>query len=184
MAEQSYSLEEFMKYVEEHNPHEDHYHQMVRELMGEVIPFVKENPKYAKNALLERLVEPERVVMFRVPWVDDEGKVHVNKGYRVQHSSSLGPYKGGIRFNPKVNLNMLKFLALEQTFKDSISDLMIGGAKGGSDFDPKGRSDNETMRFCQAFMSELYRHIGPHRLDVPAGDQGVGAKQIGYLFGQ
>ncbi len=155
----------------------------MEEVVGSVMPFLEKNPKYQKAKILERMVEPERVIIFRVPWVDDKGEIQVNRGFRIQMNSALGPYKGGLRFHPSVNLGILKFLAFEQVFKNSLTTLPMGGAKGGSDFDPKGKSDNEVMRFCQSFMNELFRHIGPDT-DVPAGDIGVGAREIGFLFGQ
>ncbi len=175
--------EDFMKEVIERNPGETEFHQAVREVVESVMPFLEKNPKYLKARILERIVEPERAIMFRVPWMDDAGVVHINRGYRVEMNSAIGPYKGGLRFHPSVNLGILKFLAFEQVFKNSLTTLPMGGGKGGSDFDPKGKSDNEVMRFCQSFMSELSRHIGPDT-DVPAGDIGVGAREIGYLFGQ
>ena len=165
------------------NPNEPEFHQAATEILTSFQPVVERHPEYEKAALLERFVEPERIIMFRVPWVDDQGGVRVNKGYRVQFNSAIGPYKGGLRFHPSVNLSIIKFLGLEQILKNSLTGLPIGGGKGGSDFDPKGRSDNEVMRFCQSFMTELYRHIGQDT-DVPAGDIGVGAREIGYLFGQ
>ncbi len=165
------------------NPNEPEFHQAATEILTSFQPVVERHPEYEKAALLERFVEPERIIMFRVPWVDDQGGVHVNKGYRVQFNSAIGPYKGGLRFHPSVNLSIIKFLGLEQILKNSLTGLPIGGGKGGSDFDPKGKSDNEVMRFCQSFMTELYRHIGQDT-DVPAGDIGVGAREIGYLFGQ
>ncbi len=165
------------------NPGEPEFHQAATEILESLAPIFDKHPEYEKAGLLERFVEPERTISFRVPWVDDAGKVHVNKGYRVQFNSAIGPYKGGLRFHPTVNLSVMKFLALEQILKNSLTSLPIGGGKGGSDFDPSGKSDGEIMRFCQSFMSELYRHIGPD-VDVPAGDIGVGAREIGYLFGQ
>lgn len=159
------------------------FHQAVEEVFGSLQPFLAKNPKYTQQGLLERIVEPERVIMFRVSWVDDKGNVQVNRGYRVQMNSAIGPYKGGIRFHPTVDLGVLKFLAFEQVFKNALTTLPMGGGKGGSDFDPKGKSDAEVMRFCQAFMSELYRHIGADT-DVPAGDIGVGGREVGYMFGQ
>ena len=165
------------------NPGEPEFHQAATEILESLEVVFEKHPEYEKAGLLERFVEPERTIMFRVPWVDDAGKVHVNKGYRVQFNSAIGPYKGGFRFHPTVNLSILKFLGLEQILKNSLTGLPIGGGKGGSDFDPSGKSDGEIMRFCQSFMSELYRHIGPN-VDVPAGDIGVGAREIGYLFGQ
>ena len=165
------------------NPGQPEFHQAATEVLNSIAPVVEKNPKYQEVSLLERLVEPERIVMFRVPWVDDNGKVQVNKGYRVQFNSAIGPYKGGLRFHPSVNLGIIKFLGFEQIFKNSLTGLPIGGAKGGSDFDPKGKSDREVMAFCQSFMTELQRHIGADT-DVPAGDIGVGAREIGYMFGQ
>ena len=165
------------------NPGEPEFHQAVREVFDSIAPVLDAHPEYADQAILERLVEPERIIAFRVPWVDDAGKIRVNKGYRVQFNSALGPYKGGLRFHPTVYLGMLKFLGFEQIFKNALTRQHIGGAKGGANFDPKGKSDNEVMRFCQSFMTELQRHIGPD-VDVPAGDIGVGGREIGYLFGQ
>ena len=165
------------------NPHESEYLEAVEEVLESLEPVVEADPRYEAQNIIGRIVEPERVVMFRIPWVDDSGKVQVNRGYRVQHSSAIGPYKGGMRFEPAVNLSVMKFLAFEQTFKNSLTTLPMGGGKGGSDFDPKGKSDNEIMRFCQALMNELFRHIGPDT-DVPAGDRGVGAREIGYMYGQ
>ncbi len=165
------------------NPNETEFHQAVEEVLMSLAPVIDRHPEFKKAGLLERITEPERVIMFRVPWVDDRGNVHVNRGYRVEFNSAIGPYKGGLRFHPSVNLGILKFLGFEQIFKNSLTTLPMGGAKGGSDFDPKGKSDNEIMKFCQSFMTELSKHIGPH-LDVPAGDIGVGGREIGYLFGQ
>lgn len=165
------------------NPNQPEFHQAVREVVESVMPVVEATPAYQKAKILERIVEPERVILFRVPWVDDRGEVQINRGYRIQMNSAIGPYKGGLRFHPTVNLGVLKFLAFEQVFKNSLTTLSMGGAKGGSDFDPKGKSNNEVMRFCQSFMGELYRHIGPDT-DVPAGDIGVGGREIGFLFGQ
>lgn len=176
-------VEDFMVKVMAKNPKEPEFHQAVREVADSVMPFIEENPKYQKAKVLERMTEPERVIIFRVPWVDDQGEIQVNRGYRIEMSSAIGPYKGGLRFHPSVNLSILKFLAFEQVFKNSLTTLPMGGGKGGSDFDPKGKSDNEVMRFCQSFMTELSRHIGPDT-DVPAGDIGVGGREIGYLFGQ
>jgi glutamate dehydrogenase (NADP+) len=176
-------VDAFMQHVIARNPHEPEFHQAVHEVVESVMSVVEMTPAYRKARILERLVEPERAITFAVPWMDDEGEVHVNRGYRVQMNSAIGPYKGGLRLHPSVNLSVLKFLAFEQVLKNSLTTLSMGGAKGGSDFDPKGKSDNEVMRFCQAFMNELYRHIGPDT-DVPAGDIGVGAREIGYLFGQ
>ncbi len=176
-------VERVLKNLKKRNPNEPEFHQAATEILTTLAPVVEKHPEYEKAGLLERLVEPERVVMFRVPWVDDKGKVQVNKGYRVQFNSAIGPYKGGLRFHPSVNLSIIKFLGLEQILKNSLTSLPIGGGKGGSDFDPKGKSDREVMAFCQSFMSELYRHIGPDT-DVPAGDIGVGGREIGFLFGQ
>ncbi len=165
------------------NPHEKEFHQAVREVAESVAPYIVANPQLIKMKVLERIAEPERVIMFRVPWVNDNGEVMINKGYRIQMNSAIGPYKGGIRFHSSVNLSILKFLAFEQTFKNSLTTLPMGGAKGGSDFSPRGKSDNEVMRFCQSFITELYRHIGPDT-DVPAGDIGVGGREVGFMFGQ
>ncbi len=176
-------INKFMDGVIANNPGEKEFHQAVLEVAEKLIPFIEENPQYSKLKILERLVEPERVIMFRVPWQDDAGEVQINKGYRVEYNSAIGPYKGGLRFHPSVTLSILKFLGFEQILKNSLTTLPMGGGKGGSNFNPKGKSDNEIMRFCQSFMSELYRHIGPNT-DVPAGDIGVGGKEIGFLFGQ
>jgi glutamate dehydrogenase (NADP+) len=176
-------VEEMMASVIIRNPGEPEFHQAVREVVESLTPFLEKNPKYKEVKIIERMVEPERVIMFRVPWVDDNGEIQVNRGYRIQMNSAIGPYKGGIRLHPSVNLSILKFLAFEQVLKNSLTTLPMGGAKGGSDFDPKGKSDNEVMRFCQTFMSELFRHIGPD-LDVPAGDIGTGGREIGFMFGQ
>ncbi|WP_027879637.1 NADP-specific glutamate dehydrogenase [Mesoflavibacter zeaxanthinifaciens] len=176
-------IEAFLDQVKANNGHEPEFLQAVHEVAETVIPFIEENPKYQDKLLLERMVEPERTIIFRVPWVDDKGQPQVNRGYRVEFNSAIGPYKGGLRFHPSVNLSILKFLGFEQVFKNSLTTLPMGGGKGGSDFNPKGKSDNEVMRFCQSYMSELYRHIGPNT-DVPAGDIGVGAREIGYMFGQ
>ena len=165
------------------NAHEKEFLQAVTEVFGSLETVIAAEPKYEKNAILERIVEPERVIQFRVPWVDDRGNFRVNRGFRVQFNSAIGPYKGGLRLHPSVNLGILKFLGFEQIFKNSLTTLPMGGGKGGCDFDPKGKSDNEVMRFCQSFMSELFRHIGPDT-DVPAGDIGTGAREIGYMFGQ
>lgn len=173
----------FMDQVRAKNPHEPEFLQAVEEVAEVIIPFLEDNLKYKKAKVLERMVEPERTIMFRVPWLDDAGTVQVNRGYRVEFNSAIGPFKGGLRFHPSVNLSILKFLGFEQVFKNSLTTLPMGGGKGGSDFDPKGKSDNEVMRFCQSFMTELSRHIGPDT-DVPAGDIGVGGREIGYLFGQ
>ena len=169
--------------IKQRDPNQAVFHQAVEEVFGSLKPFLEKNPKYLQHGLLERIVEPERVIMFRVSWVDDKGNVQVNRGYRIQMNSAIGPYKGGLRFHPTVDLGVLKFLAFEQVFKNALTTLPMGGGKGGSDFDPKGKSDGEVMRFCQAFMTELARHIGAD-LDVPAGDIGVGGREIGYLFGQ
>jgi len=177
------SVNAFMQGIIAKNPGEREFHQAVREVVESLMPFLEKNPKYQKARILERICEPERVIMFRVPWVDDKGQVQVNRGYRIEMNSAIGPYKGGLRFHPSVNLGILKFLAFEQVFKNSLTTLPMGGGKGGSDFDPKGKSDNEVMHFCQSFMTELFRHIGPDT-DVPAGDIGVGGREIGFLFGQ
>jgi len=177
------AIEAFMEKVKARDPHQPEFHQAVHEVVSSLMPFIEKNPKYKKEHVLERVVEPERVIIFRVPWVDDKGDIQINRGFRIQMNSAIGPYKGGLRFHPTVNLGILKFLAFEQVFKNALTTLPMGGGKGGSDFDPKGKSDNEVMRFCQSFMSELFRHIG-HNTDVPAGDIGVGAREIGYLFGQ
>jgi len=176
-------LDSFIREVIAKNPGEKEFHQAVYEVAASVLPLIEQEPKYKQAKILERLVEPERVVMFRVTWVDDHGDIQVNRGYRVQMNSAIGPYKGGLRFHPSVNLSILKFLAFEQVFKNSLTTLPLGGGKGGADFDPRGKSDQEVMRFCQSFMNELFRHIGPDT-DVPAGDIGVGGREIGYLFGQ
>ena len=183
MSSHQSQIDSFMDQVRAKNPHEAEFLQAVEEVAEVIIPFLDENPKYKKAKILERMVEPERTIMFRVPWLDDEGNVQVNRGYRVEFNSAIGPYKGGLRFHPSVNLSILKFLGFEQVFKNSLTTLPMGGGKGGSDFDPKGKSDNEVMRFCQSFMTELSRHIGPDT-DVPAGDIGVGGREIGYMFGQ
>ncbi|MBB1078050.1 NADP-specific glutamate dehydrogenase [Rhodoferax sp. 4810] len=176
-------VNDFMAKLIARNPHEYEFHQAVQEVVESVMPFIEENPQYKQAKILERVSEPERIIMFRVPWQDDKGEIQVNKGYRIEMSSAIGPYKGGLRFHPTVNLGVLKFLAFEQVFKNSLTTLPMGGGKGGSDFDPKGKSNNEVMRFCQSFMTELQRHIGPNT-DVPAGDIGVGGREIGYMFGQ
>ena len=176
-------VHDFMNGVTEKNPNEKEFLQAVEEVAEAVIPFMEENPKYNNKMLLERMVEPERVLMFRVPWLDDAGNIQVNRGYRVEFNSAIGPYKGGLRFHPSVNLSILKFLGFEQVFKNSLTTLPMGGGKGGSDFNPKGKSDNEVMKFCQSFMTDLCRHIGPNT-DVPAGDIGVGGREIGFMFGQ
>ncbi|MBV7555844.1 NADP-specific glutamate dehydrogenase [Pseudomonas sp. PDM28] len=177
------SVESFLARLKKRDPDQPEFHQAVEEVLRTLWPFLEVNPHYLSSGILERICEPERAVMFRVSWVDDQGKVQVNRGFRIQMNSAIGPYKGGLRFHPSVNMGVLKFLAFEQTFKNSLTSLPMGGGKGGSDFDPKGKSDAEVMRFCQAFMSELYRHIGAD-VDVPAGDIGVGAREIGFLFGQ
>ncbi|GIZ07837.1 NADP-specific glutamate dehydrogenase [Flavobacterium sp. UMI-01] len=179
----SQSITNFIETVAQKNPNEPEFLQAVQEIAETVIPFIEENKKYQDKMLLERMVESDRIIIFRVTWIDDQGNTQVNRGYRVQMNSAIGPYKGGLRFHPSVNLSILKFLAFEQTFKNSLTTLPMGGGKGGSDFDPKGKSDNEVMRFCQSFMTELAKHIGADT-DVPAGDIGVGAREIGYLFGQ
>lgn len=173
---------EFMKYVKERNPNQPEFHQAVSEVIESIWPIIEKNPKYQAAGILERIVEPERIIMFRVTWINDKGEVQVNKGYRIQMNGAIGPYKGGLRLHPTVNLSILKFLAFEQVFKNSLTTLPMGGGKGGSDFDPKGKSDAEVMRFCQAFMTELRRHIGPNT-DVPAGDIGVGGREVGFMFG-
>jgi glutamate dehydrogenase (NADP+) len=175
-------MSDIMQIVKDKDPQEREFHQAVSEVMGSIKPVLEQNPVYRKANIPARLVEPERVILFRVPWMDDGGNVHVNRGFRIEMNSAIGPYKGGLRFHPSVNLGILKFLAFEQVFKNALTTLPMGGGKGGSDFDPKGKSDAEVMRFCQAFMCELFRHIGPDT-DVPAGDIGVGAREIGYLFG-
>ena len=176
-------LEEVLHDIKEKDAEQKEFIQAVEEVFGSLEALDKRHPEYSKNGIYQRIIEPERIIIFRIPWLDDKGDVQVNRGYRVQFNSALGPYKGGLRFHESVNLGIIKFLAFEQIFKNALTGLMMGGAKGGSDFNPKGKSDNEIMRFCQSFMSELYRHIGPH-LDIPAGDIGVGAREIGYLFGQ
>ncbi len=173
---------ENIRFVLDRDPQEREFQQAVTEVVESIQPVLDKNPQYRREAILERIVEPERVILFRVPWVDDQGQVRVNRGFRIQMNSAIGPYKGGLRFHPSVNLSILKFLAFEQVFKNALTSLPMGGGKGGSDFDPKGKSDNEVMRFCQSFMAELFRHIGAN-VDVPAGDIGVGAREIGYLFG-
>ena len=173
---------EILQLVKRRDPGEKEFHQAVQEVMESVKPVLDRHPEYRETGALERIVEPERMIIFRVPWMDDQGQVQVNRGFRVEMNSAIGPYKGGLRFHPSVNLSILKFLAFEQVFKNALTTLAMGGGKGGSDFDPKGKSDNEVMRFCQSFMAELFRHLGPNT-DVPAGDIGVGAREIGYLFG-
>lgn len=176
------SLAQFLAKVSDRNPGQPEFMQAVTEVMESLWPFIEKNPRYAQQSVLERIVEPERAILFRICWVDDQGQVQVNKGYRVQHSMAIGPYKGGLRFHPSVNLSVLKFLAFEQTLKNALTTLPMGGGKGGSDFDPKGKSNGEVMRFCQAFATELYRHVGPDT-DVPAGDMGVGAREVGFMAG-
>ncbi len=176
-------VKKFMAEIIAKNPGEVEFHQAVQEVAESLLPFIEENPKYKSAKVLERIAEPERVILFRVPWVDDKGELQINKGYRIEMNSAIGPYKGGLRFHPTVNLGILKFLAFEQVLKNSLTTLPMGGGKGGSNFDPKGKSDNEVMRFCQSFMTELSRHIGPDT-DVPAGDIGVGGREIGFMFGQ
>ncbi|MDC0908779.1 NADP-specific glutamate dehydrogenase [Flavobacteriales bacterium] len=176
-------IQDFMREVKQKNPNEIEFLQAVEEVAEAVIPFMEKTPKYNNKMILERMVEPERVLMFRVPWLDDQGHTQVNRGYRVEFNSAIGPYKGGLRFHPTVNLSILKFLGFEQVYKNSLTTLPMGGGKGGADFDPKGKSDNEVMKFCQSFMTELYRHIGANT-DVPAGDIGVGGREIGFMFGQ
>jgi glutamate dehydrogenase (NADP+) len=177
------AVDKFMQLVERRNSHQPDFYQAVYEVAQSIIPFVEEHPEYKKAAILERMIEAERIIIFRVPWVDDQGNFRVNRGYRVQMNSAIGPYKGGLRFHPDVSLDTLKFLAFEQVFKNSLTTLPMGGGKGGADFDPKGKSDNEVMKFCQSFMTELFHHIGSDT-DVPAGDVGVGGREIGFLFGQ
>jgi glutamate dehydrogenase (NADP+) len=177
-----YDVSALMAEVKAKNPCEPEFHQAVQEVVESLALVLEQHPEYRKAKIIERIIEPERVIMFRVPWQDDNGELHVNRGYRIQMNSAIGPYKGGLRFHPSVNLGILKFLAFEQVFKNALTTLPMGGGKGGADFDPKGKSDREVMRFCQAFMCELFRHVGPET-DVPAGDIGVGAREIGYLFG-
>ena len=177
------TIDDFMDYVELKNPGEKEFHQAVHEVVESLWDYLKDNPHYLHSRILERIVEPERLIQFRVPWRNDRGETEVNRGFRVEFNSAIGPYKGGLRFHPSVNISILKFLGFEQVFKNSLTTLPMGGGKGGSDFDPKGKSDNEVMSFCQSFMTELHRHIGPNT-DVPAGDIGVGGREIGFLFGQ
>ena len=177
------SVESFMDVVNSRSPGEKEFHQAVHEVVESIWSFLQEHSHYLHSRILERMVEPERIIIFRVPWSNDRGEVEVNRGYRVEFNSAIGPYKGGLRFHPSVNLSILKFLGFEQVFKNSLTTLPMGGGKGGSDFDPKGKSDNEVMSFCQSFMTELQRHIGP-ATDVPAGDIGVGGREIGFMFGQ
>jgi len=172
-------IEQFMARIKARNPGEPEFHQAVMEVAESLIPFIEEHPKYKYARILDRIAEPERVIIFRVPWINDKGEIEINRGYRIEMNSAIGPYKGGLRFHPTVNLSILKFLAFEQVFKNSLTTLPMGGGKGGSDFDPKGKTDNEVMKFCQSFMCELFRHIGPDT-DVPAGDIGVGGREIGY----
>ncbi len=176
-------VESFMSNLIKKNPSEPEFHQAVHEVLISLYPFLEDNPHYINSGILERMTEPERIIIFRVPWINDRGKIIVNRGFRIEMNSAIGPYKGGLRFHPTVNLGILKFLAFEQVLKNSLTTLPLGGGKGGSDFDPKGKSENEIMKFCQSFMTELYRHIG-HNTDIPAGDIGVGGREIGYLFGQ
>ncbi len=183
MSDMKQYVEDTLALVKQRDPDQPEFYNTVREVLTSIVPFLEKNPQYKAQKMLERMIEPERIITFRVVWQDDKGETQINRGYRVQMNSAIGPYKGGLRFHPSVNLSILKFLAFEQVFKNSLTSLPIGGGKGGSDFDPKGKSDGEVMRFCQAFMTELYRHIGPH-VDVPAGDIGVGGREIGYLFGQ
>lgn len=175
-------MSDILEIIKARDPGEKEFHQAVQEVIETIQPVLDRNPEYRQAGILERITEPERVIMFRVPWMDDQGQIHVNRGFRIEMSSAIGPYKGGLRFHPSVTLSILKFLAFEQVFKNALTTLPMGGGKGGSDFDPKGKSDNDVMRFCQSFMAELFRHIGPNT-DVPAGDIGVGAREIGYLFG-
>ena len=183
MSEMQVYVNDILELIKERDPDQIEFQNTVKEVLTSIVPFLEKNPKYKQEKLLERIVEPERVISFRVAWTDDKNEIQVNRGYRVQMNSAIGPYKGGLRFHPSVNLSILKFLAFEQVFKNSLTALPIGGGKGGSDFDPKGKTDSEVMKFCQAFMTELCRHIGPN-VDVPAGDIGVGGREIGYLFGQ
>ncbi len=183
MSEMQVYVNDILELVKQRDPDQIEFQNTAKEVLTSIVPFLEKNPKYKNEKLLERIIEPERVISFRVAWEDDKNEIQVNRGYRVQMNSAIGPYKGGLRFHPSVNLSILKFLAFEQVFKNSLTGLPIGGGKGGSDFDPKGKTDNEVMKFCQAFMTELYRHIGPN-IDVPAGDIGVGGREIGYLFGQ
>ncbi len=182
-AKRATDIEGFMQGVVARNPGEVEFHQAVREVAGDIIPWIQDKPEYVDHQILERMAEPDRIVSFRVCWADDAGNVRVNRGYRIQNNNAIGPYKGGLRFHPSVNQSILKFLAFEQTFKNSLTGLPMGGGKGGADFNPKGKSDGEVMRFCQSFMTELYRHVGADT-DIPAGDIGVGAREIGYMFGQ
>ena len=183
MADMKQYVQDTLDLIAKRDPEQKQFKTTVSKVLETVVPVLEKHPEYKEQKILERMVEPERVVSFRVPWQDDKGEIHINRGFRVQMNSAVGPYKGGLRFHPSVNLDILKFLAFEQVYKNALTGLPIGGAKGGSDFDPHGKSDNEVMNFCQSFMTELYRHIGPH-VDVPAGDIGVGGREIGYLFGQ
>lgn len=183
MSNMKQYVNDILDLVSKRDPDQAHFKNTVEEVLTSVVPLLEKHPEYKAHKILERMIEPERVISFRVPWVDDKGEIQVNRGYRVQMSSAMGPYKGGLRFHPSVSLDILKFLAFEQVFKNALTGLPIGGGKGGSDFDPHGKSDNEVMKFCQSFMTELYRHIGLN-VDVPAGDIGVGGREIGYLFGQ
>ena len=182
-AQRATDLETFMQGVIARNPGETEFHQAVREVAADIIPWIQDKPRLMEAQILERMAEPDRVISFRVCWADDDGNIRVNRGYRVQNNNAIGPYKGGLRFHPSVNQSILKFLAFEQTFKNSLTGLPLGGGKGGADFNPKGKSDGEVMRFCQSFMTELYRHVGADA-DIPAGDIGVGGREIGYMFGQ
>ncbi|MFC2316139.1 MAG: NADP-specific glutamate dehydrogenase [Selenomonas massiliensis] len=183
MSDMKQYVDDILDLVSKRDPDQTHFKNTVSEVLTSVVPLLEKHPEYKKHKILERMVEADRIITFRVPWVDDKGEIQVNRGFRVQMSNTLGPYKGGLRFHPSVTLDILKFLAFEQVYKNALTGLPIGGGKGGSDFDPHGRSDNEVMNFCQSFMTELYRHIGPN-VDVPAGDIGVGGREIGYLFGQ
>ncbi|MBQ1511316.1 MAG: NADP-specific glutamate dehydrogenase [Selenomonadaceae bacterium] len=183
MADMKQYVQDVLDLVKKRDPDQEEFHNTVKEVLTTVVPLLEKNPQYKEAKILERMIEAERIITFRVPWQDDKGEIQINRGYRVQMNSAIGPYKGGLRFHPSVNLSILKFLAFEQVFKNALTGLPIGGGKGGSDFDPKGKSDNEVMHFCQSFMTELVRHIGPN-VDVPAGDIGVGGREIGYLFGQ
>ena len=183
MSDMKQYVDDILDLVSKRDPDQTHFKNTVSEVLTSVVPLLEKHPEYKQHKILERMIEPDRIITFRVPWVDDKGEIQINRGFRVQMSSTLGPYKGGLRFHPSVTLDILKFLAFEQVFKNALTGLPIGGGKGGSDFDPHGRSDNEVMNFCQSFMTELYRHIGPN-VDVPAGDIGVGGREIGYLFGQ
>jgi glutamate dehydrogenase (NADP+) len=177
------NLEAILQNVVKRNPGEPEFHQAAKEVLESLGPVLSKHPAFAEHKIIERICEPERQIIFRVPWQDDKGEVQINRGFRVEFNSALGPYKGGLRFHPSVNLSIIKFLGFEQIFKNALTGMPIGGGKGGSDFDPKGKSDSEIMRFCQSFMTELYRHLGEHT-DVPAGDIGVGGREVGYLFGQ